>query len=265
MLIFLKLGGSLITDKSEPHTPRLEVLRRTVHEIAAALKIDPSLQLLLGHGSGSFGHTSADKHKTHLGVHTSEQWRGFSEVWFEARALNQLVVEACKEAELPVISFPPSACVQTNDQRVVYWDSAPIKSALAHGLLPVVHGDVVFDSVKGGTILATEEAFTYLARELKPARILFAGLEQGVWSDYPACTHLLDLITPDIYAQNTAAVGSSAWTDVTGGMQQKVKLMLELCQAFPAISAQIFSGLQPGAITEALLGSSIGTRIAAKR
>jgi isopentenyl phosphate kinase len=27
-LYFLKLGGSLITDKDQPHTPRLDVIRR---------------------------------------------------------------------------------------------------------------------------------------------------------------------------------------------------------------------------------------------
>ena len=34
--VFLKLGGSLITDKTRPHTPRLEVLRRLAGEVAAA-------------------------------------------------------------------------------------------------------------------------------------------------------------------------------------------------------------------------------------
>ncbi|MEZ4718850.1 MAG: hypothetical protein R2851_22555 [Caldilineaceae bacterium] len=34
--IFLKLGGSLITDKRAPETPRLDVIHRLAAEIAAA-------------------------------------------------------------------------------------------------------------------------------------------------------------------------------------------------------------------------------------
>mgnify|MGYP003414827420 CR=1 FL=1 len=51
-LIFLKLGGSLITDKRQPETPRLDIIRQVAATIAAALRRDRSLRLLIGHGSG---------------------------------------------------------------------------------------------------------------------------------------------------------------------------------------------------------------------
>ena len=35
-LVFLKLGGSLITDKTQASTPRIEVIERLVDEIANA-------------------------------------------------------------------------------------------------------------------------------------------------------------------------------------------------------------------------------------
>jgi isopentenyl phosphate kinase len=65
-LAFLKLGGSLITDKDLPYTPRLDKLTRLAQEIKAALFSDRltgtqkqmGLKLILGHGSGSFGHTA---------------------------------------------------------------------------------------------------------------------------------------------------------------------------------------------------------------
>ena len=60
-LVFLKLGGSLITDKNTPRTARIEVLQRVGIEIKSALEQDSSLQILLGHGSGSFGHFSGKK------------------------------------------------------------------------------------------------------------------------------------------------------------------------------------------------------------
>ena len=75
---------------------------------------------------------------------------------------------------------------------------APLKSALANKLLPVIHGDVVFDEARGGTILSTEDLFTHLAHQLHPKRILLAGLEAGVWEDFPARTHLIEEITPRV-------------------------------------------------------------------
>jgi len=83
-LQFLKLGGSLITEKDRPHTARLQVIRRLASEIARARRDDPALRLVLGHGSGSFGHVPAQKYGTRGGVRTPEEWGGFVQVWREA-------------------------------------------------------------------------------------------------------------------------------------------------------------------------------------
>ena len=109
MLTFLKLGGSLITDKNTPRTPRPEVLARLMDEIAAARQAQPGLSLVLGHGSGSFGHVEARKYGTRQGVSTPEQWRGLAEVQSVAGELNRLVVDAARAAGLPVLGLPPSA------------------------------------------------------------------------------------------------------------------------------------------------------------
>ena len=46
--VFLKLGGSLITDKYTPLTPRPDVIQRLAQECAAAQAQAPDLRLLLG-------------------------------------------------------------------------------------------------------------------------------------------------------------------------------------------------------------------------
>ena len=53
--VFLKLGGSLITDKTQKRTPRREVIRRLADEIATERSENSELHLVIGHGSGSFG------------------------------------------------------------------------------------------------------------------------------------------------------------------------------------------------------------------
>ncbi len=61
-LVFLKLGGSLITDKNQRYTARLDRLSHLADEIRTALTDLPDLRLVLGHGSGSFGHYAVQDH-----------------------------------------------------------------------------------------------------------------------------------------------------------------------------------------------------------
>lgn len=260
-LQFLKLGGSLITDKTTPSTARPEVLARIAREIAAVKAEKPQLRLLLGHGSGSFGHMAGNKYGTREGVDSPEGWLGFAEVWYQASALNRLVIEHLHAAGLPAVSFPASAGALSEDRRVASWNIDPIREALDNGLLPVVYGDVVFDSLRGGTILSTEDLFIHLAAQLEPARILLAGIEEGVWADYPACTRLVESLTPHNLLEVAPALAGSIATDVTGGMETKVRQMLSLVENIPGLEVLIFSGQKDGMVKRALLGDSPGTRI----
>ncbi|MCJ7723402.1 MAG: isopentenyl phosphate kinase [Anaerolineales bacterium] len=260
-LIFLKLGGSLITDKTRPYTPRLDKLADLADQIAAVLSENPSLQLILGHGSGSFGHIAANVHKTRDGVHDKNGWRSFSEVWFQASSLNRLVMEALHHAHIPSLTFPPSASVMACDGSIATWYLGTIKSALNSNLLPVVYGDVVFDSERGGTILSTEDLMSHLALRLKPNRILLAGLETGVWADYPARTHLIEVITPDDLTSIRKDIGAASGADVTGGMASKVEQMTRLVQAVSGLQVNIFSGEENDNLILALRGESPGTVI----
>lgn len=260
-LLFLKLGGSLITDKTQTHTARPEVIQRLANEIARALQEKPDMRLILGHGSGSYGHAPAKKYGTRQGVHSAEAWRGFVEVWREAAQLNHLVVDALSAAGLPAVSFPPSASLLAEDGKVFSWDLAALDAALSAGLLPVVYGDVVFDRVRGGTIFSTEDLFEHLAQVFTPRRVLLAGSEPGVWADYPLCERLLHVITPqDVGAVWQNLRGSSA-PDVTGGMQSKVLQSIEMVSKHRCLEVLIFSGEVEGAVFQALLGENPGTRI----
>lgn len=264
-LLFLKLGGSLITDKTTPRTPRLDLIARLAAEIKTAKSQMGDLQIVLGHGSGSFGHVPAKKYGTRQGVDSANGWRGFAEVWYEAAALNRIVVDALHGAGLPGISFPASGSVTAKDGQVAAWNLAPLIGALEAGLLPVVFGDVVFDQVRGGTILSTEDIFSHLVRQLHPKRILLAGIDEGVWDDFPACTRLIPEINAENWEKVTGVLSGSAATDVTGGMQGKVRGMLDLVLEIPGLEVIIFGGKQPGNLAAALRGEPLGTRITRNR
>jgi isopentenyl phosphate kinase len=258
-LMFLKLGGSLITDKTRPYTPRPDKLAALADEIASVRTENPDLRILLGHGSGSFGHAAASQYDTRQGVANLQAWHGFTEVWYQASALNRLVVDALHLAGLPAITFSPVASVTAHNGKLVIWDHNPIQAALSNNLLPVIHGDVVFDEIRGGTILSTEDLFAHLARDLQPQRILLAGLEAGVWADFPERENLIAEITPETYPRQAACLGTASGADVTGGMQSKVSGMLDLVEGLPGLEILIFSGEEPGNIRNALLGQDPGT------
>jgi isopentenyl phosphate kinase len=144
---------------------------------------------------------------------------------------------------------------------VATWDLTPLKAALANGLLPVIHGDVVFDQARGGTILSTEDLFAHLAHQLHPSRILLAGIEDGVWEDFPARTRLLNELTPQIFLQQAIPLGRTDGADVTGGMRAKVVEMLTLVEQVHSLEVLIFSGKEPDNVYRALKGENPGTRL----
>lgn len=261
MITFLKLGGSLITDKTQPYTPRLKILCGLALQIANVIRENPGIQLILGHGSGSFGHEAASKYRTRFGVSGPENWKGFAEVWYQASELNRLVVKSLREVNLPAVTLAPFPAVTARDGKIIAWDLAPLKASMANGLLPILHGDVVFDELRGGTILSTEDLFSYLALYLQPKRILLAGLEKGVWKDFPSRSCLLQEITPNTFAKLTHGLGKSEGADVTGGMQTKVVEMLKLIDQIPGLEVLIFSGEEPINIFHAINGENPGTRL----
>lgn len=275
-LVFLKLGGSLITDKMKPYTPLLDVMDDLAQQVVTALRSQPALRLVLGHGAGSFGHVAASEYKTRDGFpHPSplthrerdatedNYWKGYAEVWYQASSLNRHVMETLHKAGLRTIALPPSGSVIASDGQVAVWETTPIRMALAAGMVPVIFGDVVFDEVRGGTILSTENLFAYLVKALAPERVLLAGLEEAVWGDFPARTRRIERITPETFEEIKQGVGGSVAADVTGGMEAKVREMLNLVQENPGVKIQIFSGAQSGNLVRALLGETLGTEISA--
>lgn len=261
MLTMIKLGGSLITDKKVEQAFRADVADRIAHEIAGALKINPH-PVVIGHGSGSFGHFAAHKHGTIDGVRTPEQWRGFAEVALVASELNNLMARALWDADVPVWRIQPSALLTADDGVPQTMDMHAIESALEHGLVPLVYGDVGLDTVRGGTIISTESLFTHLATALPVTRILLVGEVPGVLDDAGS---VIPLMTPDSLEGTKHMLKGSRGTDVTGGMLTKVTHMMMLVEQNPRLTIQIIDGTAENVLHNALADnvSTEGTTIRA--
>ena len=221
----------------------------------------PGIKIVIGHGSGSFGHSAAAEMNSSSRGESQKDWSGFHKVWWAAHQLNHIVANELINVGLPAISLPASAALISNERKIQNWMIEPILLSLKNDLIPVVFGDVVFDQKDGFVIHSTERLFSHLARQCHPDRILLVGKEKGVYSDYPANQRLIPDISPQSYESVSNALAASFSTDVTGGMATKVKSMLELVQLEITLLIDIFSGEEDNNLFRVIMGERIGTRL----
>ncbi len=263
----VKLGGSLITDKRRPGRARRSVIARLAGEIAATAA-GRTGGLIVGHGSGSFGHPAAARHGVHRGVGTGSSKRGrlagVAETQARAAALHRLVVEALLAAGAAPFSLAPSSFMSASAGRPVGLAIEPLLQALDGGLLPLTYGDVVLDRRQGSTICSTETVFRALVHALRRrgrvvARALWLGETEGVWDSRG---ELVEQVTAANLRRTLAAAGGSAGTDVTGGMRHRLETAAAL--AGLGVDSWILDGRVPGRLTRALVGKRVpGTHVAA--
>ncbi len=261
-LVFLKLGGSAITDKTRGAMAREDVIHSIAQQVRTALDRNQELSILLGHGSGSFGHFTANK----FGYGQPGNWLAYAETGASAARLNRLVADIFLAEGVLVVTMQPSASARCRDGKLVQLEVGPLRTALEHRLLPLVYGDVGFDDTREMTIISTEMIFAYLAPVLKPTRILLGGIVDGAFTADPLqnpSAQLIREITPARAAEVESQLRGSHGFDVTGGMINKVKTMLALVERQPEISVRLLSATREGVITRALLdaGTAEGTLI----
>lgn len=259
MTTLIKLGGSLITDKGRPRVFRRRATQRIVSQVKHIRALEPRRRMVIGHGSGAFGHVEAARHHTIKGVHSEADWIGFAKVGQAAAELSQRTLTEFVEAGLPVIRFPPSALLQASGRHIQSMDASLIARALDCGLIPLVHGDVAFDEQIGGTIVSTEAVFAWLVGPLNVKSILLLGEVEGVLD---SGGQVIREIRPSGLAGVKGMLGGSGGTDVTGGMAQKVTEMVDLVKRYPDLEIVIANGSRPNALVDLVCGQGeIGTRI----
>ncbi len=267
-LVFVKLGGSLITDKTRPYTLREGVLERLAAELAECVATTPppdreagegarGVRLLVGHGAGSFPHHSATKHQTHKGLLGPQSVRGLCEVSRDVFRLNRLVIEALLGAGMPAMPFQPSAARISEGGRIREWHTLAIEHALSIGVVPVVFGDISMDTAMGVSISSTEDAFDFLAARLRPQRVIMAARVDGVLDQE---NRVIPEVTRANFEEVSRLFAKTEGEDVTGGMRHKVERMLALAAA--GCETKIVTGLTPGSVRDAVLGRPVvGTSV----
>jgi len=262
-LTIIKLGGSLITDKEKPLTANEGVIRRLGKEILEVSKKYKG-KIIIGHGSGSFGHAIAAKYQTQRGLINKNSLEGVAKVSDTAIALDRIVIKNLLKAGLKVVSFSPGSFAVSKSQKADKFFLGAIEEALNIGIIPLVYGDVVFDKTQSFTIFSTEIVIGILVKGLAKyyniEHIIYIGVTDGV---YDSNKKTIGNITPANFGKVRKAIHGSNTTDVTGGMIHKVKESLDLVKKYKT-NIYIINGNKKGALKKVIGKKKImGSRISA--
>ena len=248
-LTIIKIGGSAVTDKTSPEgKARPEELERIAEEISGYDR-----PLIIVHGAGSYGHTYAKKY----GLDKGFDAEGVMVTHDSVRQLNDLVVSTLRKHGIRAMPLNPFAFAVCENGRISSFLTDQITLMLENGLVPVLHGDVAMDSERGACIISGDQSLPYLAKALRAKR---AGLGSAADGVLDGDGKVIPRITPETFGRFARYIGSSAGTDVTGGMLGKVKEILDLADS-TGIDACIFNANEPGNYRRYLEGEDIGTII----
>ncbi len=261
-IILIKIGGSLITDKTIPFSLKEKALDVICKEIKLASQGDK--QLIVGHGAGSFAHVPAKKYQTHKGIINDLSYRGIAEVADTAAQLNRIVMAKLLEKQINAVTINPLSIITTTNHQLKSLCLDSLEQLLRLNLVPVLYGDQILDTEIGCTVYSTEKILGYLAIALKNKgyqieRIIHCGQTNGV---YDADSKTIPLINTKNFGEIKNHLSGSGGIDVTGGMLHKVEETLALAQK--GIPGLIIDGIENGSLSRAVNGEEVfGTRVEA--
>lgn len=259
-LTLVKLGGSLITNKSKPLTLREDVLTDVIAQIARA--INAGHTIILGHGSGSFAHVPAEKYQTIKGKVDYQSVYGAAVVEDAASQLNRIVVSEALKQSLPAISLRPFDFLSLGDNSVDSIFSTVVRQSLHQGFLPVTYGDVVMAKSIGFTILSTERILNILSLELRDEFTITKVIHCGETDGFLVDGRVIDVIDLSSITSIKEAIHETAGFDVTGGMWHKVEESMFLAKQ--GIDSYIVGGNHGGNLYRCIVGDTcIGTKVTA--
>ena len=251
-MVLVKFGGSLITDKTRPFTPKLKIINRLCLELARARKKSSKL-LIVGNGGGSFPHQPAVEYRTAEGIVDKNSFYGMAVVEDVAVQLNRIIISQLLKINEPAFGINPSSLMITQNGEIKKAFLPPIEKLLELEMLPVVYGDVGLDTKMGCCILSTEKILNYLALRLRQKgylveKIILTGITDGV---YNAQGKTIQKLTPGKFKKLKKNIKASNGIDVTGGMSHKVSQAVKLAKI--GIKTLIINGQVAGNLEEAIL------------
>lgn len=230
-LIIVKFGGSVVTLK---HLSFPAIRRTHLGRVAAALKklYDPNRHALIFiHGAGSFGHGHAHKYDLALGTkdHPEKTFRAVENQALDA-VLNTELTAIFIAAGLPVVGMPTRTLALNTKGELASLTTNTLAAALEARTIPLLHGDMVFDTTWGLSICSGDVLVSELARVFSVESVFFASDVDGIFSADPHRFQnvvLIKKMTLEEIMRETIKLDSSHNVDVTGGLSKKFSLFRE--------------------------------------
>ena len=255
-IVVVKLGGSAITIKSNPCTPRLDVIHRALDVVARYRK-----PLVLLHGAGSFAHpfisdgVKKDRFR-------NEKGRGVvSEVELNLDQLTRIIGVGLLLRNRPFVPIHPASFLTLKSGDVISCFLDPFRRVLDAGLVPLSHGDLAVDIRGGFGIVSADRIASLLGEKMSIIRVLFGCDVDGIYDGDPKRKHGARLISTVDRKTSRKILRrvSGIRGDVTGGMRGKVREALRLAEN--GVESYIFNLNDPANLQRLVHGSGdIGTR-----
>lgn len=156
----LKIGGSVITDKSGFKKPNNDNIKKMAKVIAEIWKKEKNF--IVVHGAGSFGHPLVINYNIDNGINSDENKYGYAVTHFSCRELSKLFLEAILEEGVPAISLSSDQLIITRNKRIEIFRMDIVRNYMLRGFLPIIHGDMVPDSEITGAVCSGDQIVSYL-------------------------------------------------------------------------------------------------------
>ena len=213
-MILVKLGGSIITNKEKPLSPR----KKNIDNIAKNLKKIHGIQpLVIVHGGGSFGHYWSVKYDMHTKPH-KYNIHGVSVVKNSMVELDKIILDSFLKNKLDPYCLPPTDFVK-GDKPIPY-KIKEISKIARSGLTPITYGDALWYGKQNKSyILSGDRIMTMLAKILRPKLCIFVLDVDGLYSDLKT-KKLVKRLSPQTAKFQ---IVENNRMDVTGGMRRKIQ------------------------------------------
>lgn len=236
-MILIKLGGSIITNKSKPLSPNFVAINKIVSQLKTVNE-----SYVIVHGGGSFGHYWSVKYNMHTKP-AKYSIRGVAVVKNSMIELNKIILNSLLKHNLNPYCVPPTDFMFGN--KPIIKKITEISKIAKTGLVPVSYGDAMWNGKNKFYILSGDKIMGILAKILKPRLAIFVLNVDGVYSDMKTKTLLRE-----IKGQKSSI--SKVAMDVTGGLTRKI---LE-ANAISKLGINVFfvNGNMPKRIVDAIKG-----------